>query len=159
MQPTEHDLKMLSEHSEHDADLSTRVTRVEAAVESLTGTMNEVSQSIKHIERSIAAVGKTDMKTLATIGGSIVTVVITIWAILIAPINQQMTDMKEDLAKIDRTLYVYATVPADVLRLEQSDSRQSDKIEAMEKREAVANERARFVEDLVKDLGAKVTKK
>lgn len=152
MQPTDRDKQMLNEH---DADISTRVTRVEAAVETLTGTMNEVSTSIKQIERSIAAVGKTDMKTLMTIAGSVVTVALTIWAILVAPINQQIGDMKEDLAKIDRMISLYSTLPADMIRTEQKADKNIDRMEAMERREAAASERSKFLEELVKELGTR----
>lgn len=148
---TDTEFQMLNEP--HDVDLSNRVTRVEAAVEALSGTMIEVSQSIKHIERSLSTVGKTDMKTLMTIAGSIVTVAITIWAILIAPINQQIGDMKEDLAKIDRSISVYSTLPGDSIRTEQKTDKNTDRIEAMERREAAAQERAKFIEDLVRELG------
>lgn len=150
MQPTDRDKQMLNEH---DADISTRVTRLEDAVESLTGTMVEVSQSIKQIEKSIAAVGKTDMKTLMTIAGSVVTVALTIWAILVAPINQQIGDMKEDLAKIDRSITLYSTLPADMIRTEQKADKNMDRMEAMERREAAASERSKFIEELVKELG------
>lgn len=152
MQPTDRDKQMLNEH---DADISTRVTRVEAEVETLTGTMNEVSTSIKQIERSIAAVGKTDMKTLMTIAGSVVTVALTIWAILVAPINQQIGDMKEDLAKIDRMISLYSTLPADMIRTEQKADKNMDRMEAMERREAAASERSKFLEELVKELGTR----
>lgn len=152
MQPTDRDKQMLNEH---DADISTRVTRVEAEVETLTGTMNEVSTSIKQIERSIAAVGKTDMKTLMTIAGSVVTVALTIWAILVAPINQQIGDMKEDLAKIDRMISLYSTLPADMIRTEQKTDKNMDRMEAMERREAAASERSKFLEELVKELGTR----
>lgn len=150
MQPTDRDKQMLNEH---DADISTRVTRLEDAVESLTGTMVEVSQSIKQIEKSIAGVGKTDMKTLMTIAGSVVTVALTIWAILVAPINQQIGDMKEDLAKIDRSISLYSTLPADMIRTEQKADKNMDRMEAMERREAAASERSKFLEELVKELG------
>ncbi len=150
MQPTDRDKQMLNEH---DADISTRVTRLEGAVESLTGTMVEVSQSIKQIEKSIAGVGKTDMKTLMTIAGSVVTVALTIWAILVAPINQQIGDMKEDLAKIDRSISLYSTLPADMIRTEQKADKNMDRMEAMERREAAASERSKFLEELVKELG------
>lgn len=152
MQPTDRDKQMLNEH---DADLSTRVTRVEAAVESLTGTMNEVSQSIKHIEQSIAAVGKTDMKTLMTIAASVVTVAITIWAILVAPINQQIGDMKEDLAKIDRSFAMYSSLPSDIIRTEQKVDRNMDRVEGIERREAASQERSKFIEELVKELASR----
>jgi hypothetical protein len=135
-------------------DISDRVTRVEAAVDTLTGAMNEVSTSIKHIERSLASVGKTDMKTLLTIAGSVVTVAFTIWALLIAPITLQITDIKDTQSRIERTLVAYVTLPADVLRLEQSNNRLNDKMEAIERREAANSERAKFVEELVKDIGA-----
>ena len=150
MQPTDRDKQMLNEH---DADISTRVTRLEDAVESLTGTMVEVSQSIKQIEKSIAGVGKTDMKTLMTIAGSVVTVALTILAILVAPINQQIGDMKEDLAKIDRSISLYSTLPADMIRTEQKADKNMDRMEAMERREAAASERSKFLEELVKELG------
>lgn len=152
MQPTDRDKQMLNEH---DADISTRVTRLEGAVESLTGTMVEVSQSIKSIEKSIAGVGKTDMKTLMTIAGSVVTVALTIWAILVAPINQQIGDMKEDLAKIDRMISLYSTLPADMIRTEQKADKNMDRMEAMERREAAASERSKFLEELVKELGTR----
>lgn len=152
MQPTDRDKQMLNEH---DADISTRVTRLEDAVESLTGTMVEVSQSIKQIEKSIAGVGKTDMKTLMTIAGSVVTVALTIWAILVAPINQQIGDMKEDLAKIDRSISLYSTLPADMIRTEQKADKNMDRMEAMERREAAASERSKFLEELVKELGTR----
>lgn len=145
---TERDNQMAYEH-----DLSTRVTRVEAAVETLTTTMNDVSTSIKHIERSVAGMGKTDMKTLLTIAGSVAGVILTIWFILVAPINLQLAMLKEDAEKTDRIVASRATLPGDVLRIEGMCLKTSDQLAAMERREAAAVERARFVEDLVKDIG------
>jgi len=146
---------MSNEHPQsYEFDLSTRVTRMESAVETLAGTMNDVSVSIKHIERSLTNVGRTDTKTLVTIGSSLAGVVITIWFILVAPINLQLTTLKDGFEKLDVAVRSRATVLGDVARLESTTSRLSERIDAMERREAAATEHAKFVEELVMDLAA-----
>lgn len=142
----------LDTQSRFDADLSERVTRVESAVETLTNSMTRMITSIENIERVVAGVGKTDFKTIIGIVGTVGPILVASLYIFIAPLNVQMVNAIADIDKLERTQALYVTLPSDGLRLEGSINTLRNKVEDLEKRGAVNDERTRLTHELMRDM-------
>lgn len=97
-----------------------RVTRVEtqvaslsASVSSLAETVGSVSTSIGEIKTMISGVGKTDGRTIVTLGAALLGATVMVGSIFLGPIQR-------DVSYLDHRVSQMAEIRADVKLAEQA---------------------------------------
>ncbi len=107
-------------HLNESYQMFERVTTLEANVSSLADSMNKLASSMQSIENTVgetrammATVGKTDGKTILTLGASVVGALAIIGSMFLGPIQHDVT-------------YLTKQLEADLRRIERADERASD---------------------------------